>query len=73
MTEFLLTFVFLSLIVAAMAIGVLRGRAPIQGSCGGLNRLEINSACEICGGDPAKCDAPEPPAQAKGNFRDASS
>jgi hypothetical protein len=56
MTEFLLSFVILLLVVAAMAIGVIRGRAPISGSCGGLNNAGVGGACEICGGDVAKCD-----------------
>ena len=56
MIEFLLTFVFLVAIVALMAIGVMRGRPPISGSCGGLNNLGVDGACEICGGNPARCD-----------------
>lgn len=57
MIEFILTFVFLLLIVAGMAIGVLYGRQPISGSCGGLNNLGIDGECEICGGDPNKCES----------------
>lgn len=57
MIEFFLTFVFLLLIVAGMAIGVLYGRQPISGSCGGLNNLGIDGECEICGGDPNKCES----------------
>ena len=49
-----LVFVF---IVAAMAIGVLMGRKPIQGSCGGMSALGLDTGCDICGGDPALCDA----------------
>lgn len=56
MIEFLLAFVFLLMIVAAMSIGVMRGRAPISGSCGGLNNLGVDGTCEICGGDPGKCE-----------------
>ncbi|MBD3646593.1 MAG: (Na+)-NQR maturation NqrM [Pseudomonadales bacterium] len=56
MIEFLLTFVILLAIVAAMSIGVMRGRNPISGSCGGLNNLGIDGECEICGGDAAKCE-----------------
>lgn len=36
------------LAVAALSIGVLFGRAPIKGSCGGLNCIE--------GADCAACD-----------------
>ena len=56
MIEFLLSFVFFLFIMAAMAIGVIRGREPIAGTCGGLNRVGIEGACEICGGDTNKCD-----------------
>jgi uncharacterized protein len=54
--EFLLTFIILTVIVAAMSIGVLRGRAPISGTCGGLNKTGSGGECEICGGNPARCD-----------------
>ena len=60
MIEFILTFVILLAIVAAMSIGVMRGRAPITGSCGGLNNLGVDGACEICGGDPNKCESERP-------------
>ena len=60
MIEFLLTFVFLLAIVAMMAVGVMRGRAPISGTCGGLNNIGLNGDCEICGGIPAKCEKLRP-------------
>lgn len=56
MIEFLLSFIILLVVLAGMAIGVIKGRAPISGSCGGLNNLGVGGACEICGGNPAKCD-----------------
>ncbi len=71
MTEFLLSFVILMAIVAMMAVGVIWGRAPISGSCGGLNNLGVDGACEICGGNPAKCEQAST-TSAKGNFFDAS-
>ena len=40
----LLTFVLFAIVIGAMAIGVLRGREPIRGSCGGLN----GGRCELC-------------------------
>ncbi|MCZ6502834.1 MAG: (Na+)-NQR maturation NqrM [Gammaproteobacteria bacterium] len=55
MIEFALTFLFLVAITAMMAIGVMRGRAPISGTCGGLNNIGADGECEICGGDSAKC------------------
>ena len=42
----LLTFTILLLAIAGMAIGVMNGRKPISGSCGGLN----GGRCELCTG-----------------------
>lgn len=56
MIEFVLAFVILVTVVAAMSVGVINGRAPITGSCGGLNNIGLDGACEICGGNPADCD-----------------
>jgi hypothetical protein len=33
-------------VIGAMAIGVVNGRKPISGSCGGLN----GGGCELCSG-----------------------
>ncbi|MFK8019413.1 MAG: (Na+)-NQR maturation NqrM [Pseudomonadales bacterium] len=56
MTTMLLSFLFFIVVVAAMAVGVLAGREPISGSCGGIAALGLDTECEICGGDPNKCD-----------------
>ena len=56
LTTLILAFIFMLAIVAAMAIGVVFGRKPISGSCGGLSALD-GSECEICGGIPAHCDS----------------
>jgi len=37
MTYFLVTFVFMLIVIAIMAIGVIFGRKAIKGSCGGAN------------------------------------
>jgi hypothetical protein len=55
MTTFLLTLLVLGFIVAAMAIGVIMGRKPISGSCGGLAALGLKESCDICGGNDDKC------------------
>jgi hypothetical protein len=56
MTTIILAFVLMVLLVAAMAIGVLMGRKPISGSCGGMSALGMEVACDICGGDKGKCE-----------------
>ena len=56
MTFVLALLVFVA-IVAAMAVGVIFGRAPIKGSCGGLGAAGIDQECEICGGDPQGCES----------------
>ena len=48
-------FVMLAL-VAAMAVGVMFGRQPIAGSCGGMKALGMEMECEVCGGDPQMCE-----------------
>ncbi|MBV1789193.1 (Na+)-NQR maturation NqrM [Marinobacterium sp. D7] len=52
----ILTFVALLVIIGAMSIGVLMGRKPIAGSCGGMSALGMETACDICGGDKARCE-----------------
>jgi hypothetical protein len=56
MTLFLISVVVFGLVIAGMAVGVLAGRDPIKGSCGGMGALGVDTACEICGGDPKRCD-----------------
>ena len=34
-----------------MSIGLMFGRKPITGSCGGLKAFENEIECELCGGD----------------------
>ncbi len=56
MATFLITLLIFGLVIAAMAVGVLAGRQPIKGSCGGIGATGISQSCEICGGDPQRCD-----------------
>lgn len=56
MSMFLVTFAVIGLVIVGMAVGVLLGRKPIQGSCGGMSALGMETACDICGGDQTKCD-----------------
>ena len=57
----ILAFGIMLLCVAAMAVGVLMGRKPISGSCGGLANLGIDGECEICGGNRAACPSEDGP------------
>ena len=59
MIEFLLALGILLLLIAGMSIGVLMGRKPIAGSCGGMAALGMEVECEICGGDTTKCAEPD--------------
>ena len=69
MSLFLISFVLIGLVMAGMAIGVMAGRGPLKGSCGGMGALGIDTACDICGGNPQKCEEEtrdggrEPPAE----------
>lgn len=56
MTTLLFALGLMLIVVAAMAVGVMFGREPIKGSCGGMGAVGIDSACEICGGDTRKCE-----------------
>jgi len=56
MSLFLITLFVFCLVMAGMAVGVMNGRAPIKGSCGGIGALGVDAACEICGGNPQRCD-----------------
>lgn len=59
MEIFLVAFVVMLLLVTAMSVGVLMGKKPISGSCGGMSALGMEVACDICAGDKSKCDKEE--------------
>lgn len=56
MGTFLLVLLIVTVLVAAMSIGVIFGRKPISGTCGGIGALGINQSCDICGGNTQKCE-----------------
>lgn len=63
---FIISFVVILLVVVGMAVGVMNGREPIKGSCGGLNRLGMRDGeCPICGDNPALCESESPGAVRK--------
>lgn len=72
---FLTAFGVFSFLVAIMAIGVMMGRRPISGSCGGIGRVNgADSECAICGGDTIKCETAinEKSVVGNGSHKDAS-
>lgn len=58
LTQIVMGAVVLLAIMALMSVGVLFGRKPIQGSCGGIGAAlnDDNYECEFCGGDADKCE-----------------
>ena len=58
MTTLFLAFGLLATVIVIMSIGVIMGRKPITGSCGGVGAAlgEKNYTCDLCGGDPSKCE-----------------
>lgn len=60
MIELGLTFLAIAAIVVAMSVGVIMGRKPIKGSCGGIKALGMGANCDICGGNPQRCERVSP-------------
>lgn len=75
MIDILLALIIFAILIALMAIGVLMGRKPISGSCGGVGAAlgEKNYNCEICGGDTRKCDEITDNRQSQPLYKDISS
>jgi len=48
MTTFFLAFLLLTVVMLAMAVGVMMTGRQIKGSCGGLNNLSDDGKCSIC-------------------------
>lgn len=53
-----ITLLVMLLFVLFMSVGVIFGRKPLTGSCGGVGKAlgEKDYTCEICGGDESKCE-----------------
>lgn len=56
MELFLVVFFAMLILIAIMSIGVIMGRKPIAGSCGGMSALGMDVACDICKGDKSICE-----------------
>lgn len=62
----LIVFFTMLSVVGLMAVGVIMGRKPIAGSCGGIANLGIEKECSICGGSREKCEEVNRAAEASG-------
>lgn len=56
MSTFLLALAVIAVLLLGMSVGVIMGRKPISGSCGGMSALGMDTACDVCGGDQERCD-----------------
>lgn len=56
MELFLIVFCVLGLLIFLMSIGVIFGKKPISGSCGGMTALGMDVACDVCKGDKNICE-----------------
>lgn len=56
MGTFLLVLLIVGILLLAMSVGVIMGRKPISGTCGGIGALGLGGSCDICGGDTKKCE-----------------
>lgn len=56
MSLFFVCLVAIVLMMLLMAVGVLMGKEPLKGTCGGLNRFTGDKECPVCGGDTQKCE-----------------
>ncbi|MGD9871378.1 MAG: (Na+)-NQR maturation NqrM [Thauera sp.] len=58
MNTFLVTFLIVGIVICAMAVGVMFGRKPIAGSCGGLGASGGACGCSNpCSKRQARLDA----------------
>jgi len=60
MSLFFVSLIAIVLMILLMAVGVLMGKEPLKGTCGGLNRFTGDKECPVCGGDTTKCETNNP-------------
>ena len=56
MQTFLIVLGVMLFLMALMSVGVLLGRRPISGSCGGMSALGMETECDVCGGNKDRCE-----------------
>ncbi|MCG6116690.1 MAG: (Na+)-NQR maturation NqrM [Aquimonas sp.] len=62
-----LTLLVVGLCFTAMAVGVLLGRKPIQGSCGGLGAVGVEGDCGACSKPADQCPRKQAAREAEGS------
>lgn len=74
MATVFIAFIVMLITVAALAVGVMMGRKPIGGSCGGMAAVGVTGSCSCGRGKPGSCATDgAPKAQAsEAQFVDAS-
>jgi uncharacterized protein len=70
MTLFFVSLIAIGLMMLLMAVGVIMGKEPLKGTCGGLNRFTGDKECPVCGGDTTKCESNSLPDDKAGLGRD---
>lgn len=57
MAMLFVTLMVMLLVVVGMSVGVLFGRKPLSGSCGGVGAAlgQKDYVCDLCGNDESKC------------------
>ncbi len=73
MLIWIITFIALLLVVVGMSIGVLCGKKPLKGSCGGVGAAlqEKDYVCDLCGGDEQKCEEQQQQQASKASAQEA--
>ena len=58
MAMLLVTMGVMLLVVTGMSVGVIMGRKPLSGSCGGVGAAlgQKDYVCDLCGNDETKCE-----------------
>jgi hypothetical protein len=67
MATFFIVFAVFLLVIVAASVGVIMGRKPIKGSCGGVGAAlgEKDYLCPVCGDDPNLCEKEQEAAAAE--------
>ena len=55
MLVYVISFVVFALAIGGLAVGLLAGRGPIRGTCGGLNNPDGCGACGRSASDGGQC------------------